>query len=521
MRRTLSLLLLAACGSDGGSDPTALTVVYVSPASDAVDVELDTPITLELSGPAPADFTVALTAATGEPIEHALAIDGSTVTITPADPLWIATGYDLAAAGFASKFHTRDGAWKTVPIAMQTMMTAAPLGSGAAPSLSALPDGTVFAGWEGGPSLYDQKFTPGTGWLPVPGKLDVTGDPGSVDVQAVSPTRAVAMHDRYITRSNIEARTYDGTQWSAPVIVGPYQVGTVRYDQYVGGIAATEQTYALTFHRGSFQNDQFDVYGAIHDGSTWSAPFLVEDLPGEASAARIITDGRGGYVIVWIQRSVDRLSTAVWMRTLSGAGVLGTPEKLDDGEGNTHGLALSRGGDTVWIAWAHERDGSTIKNRVVTRPFTASGLGTANPRDVDGYFGDAWLQLDASARGALLVYAIYGGVFASLQTNGTWSPFHEVEKIPTTVGSEVGRPALALDDRNNATIVWTRVPADGRRQTVVARARNGDWSQATQLDDGTTSTYAWAAGVDTAGRVTTTWTQNTQTGYTVWSAHLE
>jgi hypothetical protein len=209
------------------------------------------------------------------------------------------------------------------------------------------------------------------------------------------------------------------------------------------------------------------------------------------------------------------------MRTLSSSGALGAPEKLDDGEGNTHGLSVTRGGDTVWIAWAHEREGSTVKNRVVTRPFSASGLGAANARDVDGYFGDAWLQIDASARGVLLVYAIYGGVFASMQTNGAWSPFHEVEKIPMTVGSEVGRPALALDDRNNATIVWTRVPASGRRTTVVARARNGDWSQATQLDEGTTSTYAWAAGVDAAGRVTTTWTQSSQTGYTVWSAHLE
>jgi hypothetical protein len=521
MRRTLALILLAGCSGDGGTDPTTLTVLSVSPASDAVDVALDTPITLELSAPPPADFTVALTASTGEPIEHALAIAGTTVTLTPAHPLWLATGYDVAAADFTSKFQTREGAWKRVPIATQMMAAAAPLGNGAAPSLAALPDGTVFAGWEGGTSVFDQKFTPGAGWLATPGKLDVTGDPGFVEVYAATATRAVAVYDRYITRSNIEARTYDGTRWSAPVTVGPYQVGTVRYDQYVGSGAASEQSYALTFHRGNFDTDQFDVYGAIHDGSAWSAPFLVEDLPGEASSSRIIADGRGGYVIVWIQRSADRLSTAVWMRTLSSSGALGAPQKLDDGEGNTHGLVVSRGGDTVWIAWAHERDGSTVKNRVVTQPFTASGLGAANPRDVDGYFGDAWLQIDASTRGALLVYAIYGGVFASMQANGTWSPFHEVEKIPMIVGSEVGRPALALDDRNNATIVFTRVPPSGRRTTVVARARNGDWSPAAQLDEGTDSTYAWASGVDAAGRVTTTWTQNSQTGYTVWSAHLE
>src|SRR5688500_12908086 len=111
MRRIL-IVLLAACSSDGGTDPTSLTVLSVSPASDAVDVALDTPITLELSAPPPADFAVALTASTGEPIEHALAIDGTTVTLTPADPLWIATSYDIAVADFASKFHTRDGAWK-------------------------------------------------------------------------------------------------------------------------------------------------------------------------------------------------------------------------------------------------------------------------------------------------------------------------------------------------------------------------------------------------------------------------
>jgi hypothetical protein len=523
MRGIPCLLFLVACS--GSDDPTssALRVIAVSPANDAIDVPLETPITIELSDVPPADFDVALETSTGA-IEHAIAIDGNVVTLTPKDPLWIATDYTLAVAvdePFASKFATRDGAWKNLRIASQAMTAAAPLGTGAAPSVAVLADGTVLAGWEGGASIFDQKFTPASGWLAIPNRLDVIGDPGWVEIHAATPTRALAAYERYVTRSNIEARTYNGSQWSAPAIVGPSQIGTVRYDQYLGGSAASEQTYALVYHRGDFDADQFDVYAAIHANGTWGAPFLVEDMPGEASAAKIVEDGRGGYVIVWIQRSVDRLSTAVWMRTLSATGTLGAQQLLDDGPGNTRGLQLARGTDTVWIAWAHERDDSTVKNRLMRQPFTASGLGTVDKVDLDGYLGDSFIQLDASARGALLVYSLYGGVFASQATNGTWSPFVTVEKISMTPGDEVGRPAIALDDRGNSTIVWTRVPQTGRRTTMVSRGRAGTWSQPAQLDGGTGSTYAWTAGVDAAGRVTTAWTQYDGTSYIVWGAYLQ
>ncbi|MBS1125055.1 MAG: hypothetical protein H6Q90_7283, partial [Deltaproteobacteria bacterium] len=104
---------------------------------------------------------------------------------------------------------------------------------------------------------------------------------------------------------------------------------------------------------------------------------------------------------------------------------------------------------------------------------------------------------------------------------GAWSAPAELDKIPASPNDEVGRPALALDDRGNATVVWTRVPQSGRRTTVVSRARGGPWSSPAQLDEGTGSTYVWTAGVDAAGRVTTAWTQTDGTGYTVWGAHLQ
>ena len=518
---SIPLLLLAACAgsADDPSNPPDLTVLSVSPANGATDIALDTKITLELSAAPPADFDVDLKSL-GDPIAHAIAISGTTVTITPTDPLWIATDYDLAVATFGSKFGTRDGAWKNLELASMTMLAAGPLGGGAAPSLTTLADGTVLAGWEGGASVFDQKFQPSTGWNAGPGQLDVVGDPGDVPVAASSASRAVMGYGRYITKDNIEARTYDGNQWSAPVTVAPYTVGTTKYDQYLGNVAATNQTFALVFHRGNFQTDQMDLYAAIHTNGTWSQPILVEQQAGEVSGGDIVDDGHGGYVIAWITRSVDKLSTAVWMTTLSASGTVGTPQLLDDASGSTWSLSLARGGDTVWIAWGHQ-DGN-VDLRVVARPLSPSGLGAAHEIPVHGFsFGGEWVRIAASARGALVSYTQYGAVYAAQLTNGAWSTIAELDKRPDNPNDEVGRPAITMDDRGNATAVWTRVPQSGRRTTFVSRARAGTWSQPTQLDKGTDSTYAWCAGVDAAGRVTTAWTQSTSTGYTVWGAYLE
>ena len=512
-------MLLVACGDSPGADPITPSIVSVSPPDAAADVALETAITLELSSPPSTDFTVALAAETGEPIAHAMVIDETTVTITPTEPLWIATGYTVTTGDFTSTFTTRDGSWRNIALHSETMLAAAPLGSGSAPSIASLPDGTVLAGWESFGGIYDAKFTPATGWPAMPALLPISGgDPDSVEIAAASPVRAVAGHEKYIARANIEARTYDGSAWSAPVTVAPYRVGDIRYDQYLGGVAASDQTYALAWHRGDFDTT-FDLYASLHTGS-WGAPILVEQLDGSAAGAKIVADGSGGYVIAWVQHAADELSTAVWVTTLSSSGVVGTPQKLDDGPGTTWSLSVARGGDTVWIAWAHQ-DGN-VAFRAVAQPIRGGVLGARHAIAVDGFsFGGEWTQIAASARGALLAYTQYGGVFASTFSGGTWSAVVEVDKIPNAPGDEVGRPALAIDDRGNATIAWTRVPQTGRRTTMFARARGGRWSAPAQLDEGTRSTYVWTAGIDAAGRVTTAWTQSDASGYTVWSAHLQ
>ena len=522
MRIRTCLLCLAACSGSGGTSPSSpFTVVSVSPVDDATGIGLDEKVTLELSAPPPADFDVELATVAGDPIPHAVAIDGTTVTVTPGDPLWLVTDYKVVAhaaslaAPFASKFATRDGAWHNVALQSQpAMVAAAPLGGGAAPDLATLADGTVFIGWEGGDSVYDQKYTPGAGWLAMPNSLTISGgDPDFVRVAAASRMRAVAGYEKYITRASIEARTYDGAQWSAPVTVAPYNVGGTYYDQFFGGIAATDQTYAITFHRGSFSSDHFDLFVSIHSNGAWSAPIALEQLDGTAASSDIIADGRGGYVVAWSQRAADN-STAVWTATLSSTGTLGTPQKLDDGVGAVYSLMLARGGDTVWVAWAHQHD--DIDLRVVAQPLG----GSAHTVDLHGFStGGEWARLAAGAHGAAFVYTQFGSVHAAFANGQTWSDAAEL--APIQPDADAGRPVIALDDRGNAAVAWTRVPRTGNRTTMVARGVRGTWSTAEQLGAVTGSTYVWSSGVDTTGRVTTAWTQSESTGYTVWSAQLE
>lgn len=515
MRGLTLILLCVACGGDASEAP--LSVRSITPAADAVDVALDTPIVLALSAPPPADFAIEL-ASEGEPIPHAMTVDGATVTLVPEAPLWLAASYTVSAAEAEhdSRFTTRDGTWTNLPLGTDAALRAAPLGAGAAPSIAVTADGTVLAGWEGGGAIYDQQFTPAAGWLALPRTLDVVGDPDAVRIAAASATRAVAAYERYITRANIEARTFDGTQWSAPALVAPYQVGTTRFDQYLGGTAATAAGDALVFHRGSFDTDLFDLYVVLRGASGWGAPVLAESLPGSASGSDIVEDGRGGYVVAWIQRSADKASTAVYAATISSTGAIGAPQLVDDGPGTTYSLNLARGGETVWIAWAHQQ--GSVGLRVVARPLASGALGGAHQIDLAGYaFGGEWARIAASPRGAVLVFTQYGAVRAALNTSGVWSQPADLDPA----NDDVGRPVAAIDDRGNATVVWTRVPRTGRRTTVFARARAGAWTPAAQLDEGSGNSYAWTAGVDAAGRVTTAWTQNTPAGYAVYGAHLQ
>jgi hypothetical protein len=531
--RLIPLVLFAACG--GADEPSSFAVVSVSPSNDASNIALDTPITLELSAPPAADFDVALTSSDGEAIAHTVQIAGQTVTLTPTHPLPLAAGHVLAPsersrsltdapleAGFRSRFETRDGAWKPFKIHTAAQVAPVALGAGAAPSLAVTDDGTVLTSWEFGAEVFDQRFTPGAGWLGAAGQLSLGGDPDFVQTAAASATRGVAAYQEYRgVNANIQARSYDGAAWSTPVTVAPYKVGATLYDQYLGGIAAAPQTHALTFHRGSFTTDTFDLFASISSNGTWSAPIPLEQLPGVASDSKIAADGSGGYVILWSQRSVDRLSSAVWMTTLSAQGTVGTPQKLDDGLNQTGRVSVVRAPDRLWLAWSHEENDDVFKSRIVVRSYSSSGLGEAHKISANESFGGEWVSLTASRSGALVTWTEFGAVHAAFERAGQWSQPATIEARPSVIGDEVGRPAITLDDRGNATVMWTRVPKSGRRASYVSRLRDGGWSAPSPLDGGTANTYLWAAGVDAAGRVTALWTESTTNGYLVWSGRLE
>lgn len=520
----VSWLLAAGCGAESADDPAgSISVVSITPGANTVDVALDTTIRLELSAAPREPFKVSLTAAGGE-IAHAMRIEGTTVTLTPSSPLWIATGYQVAipesaglARAFASSFVTRDGAWK--PAQLSSRASATPGGS-AAPTLAVVEDGSVLVSWASDNALVNQRFSPGAGWNKLVLPVTLNGDDTFVDTAAASTTQAVAAH-RYTLlggSGSIDARTYNGSVWSAPVVVSDDRVGNTTFEQFLGGVASTPQAHAVSFHRGTFAAG-YDLYASLRAGSTWSAPILIEPLAGSATSSRIAADGRGGFVLLWTQRDAAGSSTAVWYSTLSAQGVVGTPQKLDDGPNDAFGVAMARAGERVWMAWGH-RETESVGSRIVVRSLAADGLGAAKSFVVPGQLSPQ-LALAASASGAFVAWSHQGAITGAIYAAAAWSAPQVIAAASSDPADNVGRPALALDDRGNATATWTRIPKlNGRRSTMAARWHASRWSTTT-LDDQTRSTRAWSAGVDPQGRVTVLWTDDGAPGYRVWAARLE
>ncbi len=531
-KRLPLIVFFASCGSP------APVVTASSPAPGAVDVALDTKITLELSELPTDELHIDLSTAQEESVAVDVELDdvANTITITPREPLALLTDYTLTAVRdeevdhdnsfrFTSSFSTREGTWRNAPLLQQS--TPGPLTSEVAPSLAILPDGTGIASWASRGDLLDQRFTPQDGWYALAHQDKLGEDPGNVEIAADSSTSAVAAYPSYKASgtADIVARTLDGVLWPQRAeIVAPSQVNSTDLDQYIGGVAQTPSTTALTFHRGSFATDHFDPFVAMRRDGTWSL-FPVAQLPGSALTSRIVVDAAGefgaGYVILWVQRSPDLASTAVWMTTLSKDGTLGTPQLLDDGPGATFSLTAVRGGNTVWLAWSHEEPNTKL--RITVRPLRdATGLGEALTIDQDGYpaVGD-FVQIAATASEAEVVYTHFSSVQARHYKLGVWSAPTELEPMSTNRADLVRCPVISLDDHDNATVVWTRLPAAGRRSTVVARGHAQRWSATVQLDTGSGDSQVWGTGVDSAGRVSALLTESDPNHFTIWAAQLQ
>jgi hypothetical protein len=527
-------LSAAGCGAAADHPGGELAVVSVTPASDAGDVPLDAVISVELDdSPAP-DFDVDVRTAQGDAIPHAIQIDGTTVRITPNEPLSLATDYQIEiAAGarsatgdtlgdaFTSKFATRDGLWSTSRISSTTTsgLAATPLGLGSAPALAVAADGTVLASWDSGSNVFDQRYLPGTGWAAGNGSVAVH-DPDDVQIALARSNRAFAAFEDFVdgTHPRIVTRTFDGTGWSAPVTAAEYVVGGYTYDQYEGGIATDDSSRALTFLRGSWDLQSFKLYALLDTGSGWSLPIAVgAGLPGSAIESKIARDNHGGYIIVWVQRTDSKERTSVWMAPLAANGTLGAPVQLDDGPDSTYGLSIASAGDRVQIAWAHA-DGN-IGLRIVTRGVVAGTLEPAHQIAVDSYsFGGESVGIACSSRQAVLVWTQLGGVYAQTGSGATWSATATIDPMPTVIDYSAQLQTPALDEHGNAAVAWTRRPAHDTNTAWVSRLRGGQWSAPAELGDATVDTFARAAGVDAAGRITVMFDR---LDLSVWAARLE
>ncbi len=528
----------AACDPAESITPdaaSAFTVVGITPADGAAQVALDSPIVIELSLPPAADFDVELTTLTGDAVAHATRIAGTTVTVVPDAPLWLATGHRLTARGqrsrdglplapaFAATFATRDGTWTSRSIYSEaTPPAAASLGAGASPALGVAPDGTVLAMWKSSQKLVHQRYTPGAGWAATSGTLPVIGDPDGVSIATVTWDRAAAAYAEYIgTTADIRATRGSSGGWTAPVTVSPYRIGGTRYDQFLGGIAGDDTTFALVFHRGQWADHRFNLYAAIDTGAGWSQPILVSELPGMASQSRIVSDGDGGYVIAWVQDSMDRSASEVWVAAMTAAGVVSTPVMLDGGHGATYSLDLAAARGRAQIAWGHIQP-DDVGLRIVTRSFAGGVATPAQVVQLPGFsFGGEWIRVALTSTATLLTWTQYGALYARNERGGTWGSTKTIAPRPVELRDDIGRPVLTLDARGNATVIWTDLPYQGRRITRFARNSAAGWSAPAMLDQDTRSSYVWTAGVDPTGRVSTLWVASDGNGYSVVAGRLE
>jgi len=265
-------------------------------------------------------------------------------------------------------------------------------------------------------------------------------------------------------------------------------------------------------------------FSAHAHAATWLEPMNVsgahtsagcsflEPQPGVASV-QVAVDGRGDTIVVWTQRVGTEQHVRAAIRPAGGtfgpAQMLGEtfPCYLLSFIGAAPALAAGANGDAV-VVWAHPLAATTVIQASVRRAGGAFGpaVTLSDGGRTAGRDPDVAIAADGSATA---VWSWHDGANTVIQAarrapGGAFPPPGGAQTL-SAAGRDASAPRVAMNDRGDTAVVWTR--SNGANRIAQARVRRAGaaYAGAVNLSASGADAAAPAVALDPAGRATAVW----------------
>jgi Bacterial Ig-like domain len=493
MARCLTLLLLLAACEEAPVlpatpdaaviDATPTTIVSVSPADGATDVEPGAVVEVVFSRPV--DGASILVTRDGGVEAGDLVVEGATVRFTPRRRLALLGRYQVTVAPIAQTiaFTVRDGTWGEAAALLGFDANSKDLVALAAGSEGALAISAARVSGGGYPDeLWATRITDGALAEAEPIEADVDESIEGVDVafDAAGTPTVVWTRENGSGVMEVVAVRSTSNGWETPVPLADDAFhGRVASDGGSGSIAVWLEASDLV-------GRHFDA------GAGWGEPEPIEALAGGIDDLSL-DDGVVAWTYVESSSQLD-----VWVnRYVPGSGW---------GEGRALDLAAADNANhpqvsVPFVVWGDD-------NQVWARQHEP-GSGWLEPVRI-GDHDDAGLPrmaADASGRAVAVWHrqgsAAYADLWASHFTpDAGWS-------VPVVIDSEdlgaAQDPVVVLDPHGNGAAVWRQKDGSGEGIWVNRWRAEGGWGEATRLADDAQGFASFHAAIDGQGQVYVAW----------------
>lgn len=514
-----------------------LTVASSSPASGAVEVDRSAALTLTFSAPINAatanGANITLVGNTGN---HAiaLAVSGTTITVTPQIRLLPNAGYSLIVstavrgtggeqpnASFQTGFTTRDGVWQTAQL-----IDTDNAGDASAPEIAVAPFGTAHAVWyqfDGvRNNIWSSQFVPLTGWAAAAQieNDNVTGM--SLPRIAVdSNGNAISVWQQSGGGNNILANRFGfglGGGWGAHLGIdadpGFASVADVKFDSNGNAIAVWRQTDGVRYH---VMANRYVV------GIGWGLAVAVEaDNTADALSPRVAVDPAGNAIAVWYKS--DGTRTNIWANRYTSLG-WGTPALIETdnaGDARFPEIGVDSAGNAI-VVW--QQSNGSYNSVWANRYSVATGWGTAvTIESQTAYANTPDIAIDRNGN-AIAVWTQGNPTRSNIWMNRYsiatgWGTESAIE----TGDFDSSLAKVAIDPSGNALAVWQRLQQGGAIADIWAsrfNARSG-WSAPAQIEtDNAGTALNSRIVIDSRGNALAVWMQSDGIRTNIWANRFD
>lgn len=344
----------------------------------------------------------------------------------------------------------------------------------------------ALAGWEAAQAIEPDVV--GSAYAPQVAMLNARGEALAVWAQASGGRTDVA--------ANLFTK---GVGWGGPVLVNTTTAGDARPPALASDGAGTA---IVVWTQSDGVHDH--VWARHWSDSGWSDPELLEtDAVADARDARVAMDSRGNALVLWQQS--DGAADSTWARHFVAATGWADSEQVGTSELGSLSqpqVAIGAGGDcaAVWVksdgvtkrvwravcaaapaGWnppapytVEDSDSPQVGIDAEGTIFVAYRSGDDGPPRLGVNAGSAWNGSYPTSSGgdSIVVWSGSDGVRSRIWANrtipGTYRVFRDIIE---PAQAEARAPAVALDARGNAAVVWEQQAAGGRTDIWCAQFR--------------------------------------------------